>query len=186
MTQVQISDTSSDRKYFTVTPQLVWALSRTPYDKVLWDVIKGVAGDDGECILSREDLAALAMMSTGQVSRCSKYLMSVGLLYGKFKRDPGYPQPVWHFRIPNLWKANVTWAEEHLSIASRVAWKKQQQVEPSRGDALKEPSPGDGGVIWSDTKKIQKNNQRHPSARATGAGAKTLGEFSEPKKIRKF
>jgi len=64
-------------------------MSRTPYDKVLWDVIKGVAGDDGECILSREDLAALAMMSTGQVSRCSKYLMSVGLLYGKFKRDPG-------------------------------------------------------------------------------------------------
>ena len=70
-----------------------------------------------------EDLAALAMMSTGQVSRCSKYLMSAGLLYGKFKRDPGYPQPVWHFRIPNLWKANVAWAEEHLSIASRVAWK---------------------------------------------------------------
>ncbi len=48
----------------------------------------------------------------------------------------------------------------------------------------------DGGVIWSDTKKIQKKiqkkNQHHPSARATGAGAKTLGEFSEPRKIRKF
>jgi len=28
------------------------------------DGINGVAGDDGECILSREDLAALAMMST--------------------------------------------------------------------------------------------------------------------------
>ena len=33
-----------------------------------------------------------------------------------------------------------------------------------------EPSPGDGGVIWSDTKKIQKNNQRRPSAAAAGAG----------------
>ena len=184
MTQVQISDTSSDRKYFTVTPQLVWAMARTPYDKVLWDVIKGIAGDDGECILSREDLAALAMMSTGQVSRCCKYLMSVGLLYGKFKRDPGYPQPVWHFRIPNLWKANVAWAEEHLSIASRVAWKKQQPAEPSPGDGGLIRS--DGGVIWSDTKKIQKNNQRRPSARATGAGAVTLREFSEPRKIRKF
>ncbi len=84
MTQVHISDTSSDRKYFTVTPQLVWALSRTPDDKVLWDVIKGVAGDKGECILSREDLASLAMMSTGQVSRCSKYLMSAGLPFGRY------------------------------------------------------------------------------------------------------
>ncbi len=126
----------------------------------------------------------LAMMSTGQVSRCCKYLMSVGLLYGKFKRDPGYPQPVWHFRIPNLWKANVAWAEEHLSIASRVAWKKQQPAEPSPGDGG--VIWGDGDVIWSDTKKIQKKNQRHPSARATGVGAKTLGEFSEPRKIRKF
>jgi len=97
-----------------------------------------------------------------------------------------------------LWKANVTWAEEHLSIASRVAWKKQQPAEPSPGDGGVNWGDGgviwndggvirrDEGVIWDDTKKIQKNNQRHPSAHATGAGAKTLGEFSELKKIRKF
>jgi hypothetical protein len=43
----------------------------------------------------------------------------------------------------------------------------------------------DSRFSFSDQKILQKRT-RHPSARATGAGAKTLGEFSELKKIRKF
>jgi len=46
--------------------------------------------------------------------------MSVGLLYGKFKRDPGYPQPVWHLRIPNLWKANVAWPGKKTAAGRAV------------------------------------------------------------------
>src|SRR5512134_1814620 len=91
----RVKDESDDRKYFTITPRLVWALSRNCYDYTLWNVIKDIAGDR-ECILSREDMAALAMMSTGQVSDSRKHLFSVGVLRGELRRDPGYPQPVWH------------------------------------------------------------------------------------------
>ena len=45
---VSVSDESQDQKYFTITPRLVWALARNPFDYTLWSVIKGIAGDSGE------------------------------------------------------------------------------------------------------------------------------------------
>ena len=194
MTEVRVDVNSNDRKYYTQVQRLVWAKCRNPYDLSLWIAIKNIAGDKGVCILSRQDLAALSMMSTGQVSRSAKYLMSVGLLRGKFYRDPGYTQKVWHFRIPDVWRENIEWAQEHSSIPDQTKWKKEWRKmhkeavkfteQPSPFDG--EPSPGDPGVIWGDTKNNRKNNSSRPYANATGAAVETLGEFSEPRKIRKF
>ena len=47
MSQQYIIDESGDRKYYVVTPQLVWALSRDPYDYTLWGVVKMIAGEEG-------------------------------------------------------------------------------------------------------------------------------------------
>lgn len=145
----KIKDDSSDKRYFMITPQLVWAISRSPYDYTLWNVIKMIAGEEGECYLSTEDLATLAMMSTGKVSQCRKYLIKEGLLTGTIRRDPGYPQPVWHLRIPDLWQRNVTWRQEFDSLADRLALKTQQKkslhrVKPSRSE--EGPSPDEGGI----------------------------------------
>lgn len=181
---MKIIDESQDQKYFTITPRLVWALARNPYDYTLWGTIKGIAGEAGECYLSTEDLATLSMMSAGQVSDSRKYWMETGLLRGDFRRDPGYPQPVWHLRVPNFWAANIEWATKHAGLKDRVTFKREQldKIREARESEKKarevaknaqnslhvvKPSPGDGGVTYGDggvtpgdAKNIHKKNQK--------------------------
>ncbi|MCG3208342.1 MAG: hypothetical protein FOGNACKC_01945 [Anaerolineae bacterium] len=127
MTQQYIEDNSSDHKYFTITPQLVWALCRNVYDKSLWDTVKMIAGDSGECWVNTEDLGTLAMMSAGQCSQSRSYLLSVGLLQGEQKRVAS-GQMVWHLKVPDLWRANILWREAlGDSLKLRVEWKALQK-----------------------------------------------------------
>ena len=125
-----------------------------------------IAGEEGECILATPDLAALAMISTGQVSESRKYLLGCGLLEGKYKRDPGYPQPVWHLRIPDIWADNLAWRKSlGDKISSRIAWKEEQKmslhlVKPSPGDGG--VTPGDGGVTPGETKNIHDRTIQEP------------------------
>ena len=158
-----IKDESSDERYFTITPRLVWALSRTPHDYALWCVVKDIAGKGGECIMSTPDLAALAMMSDGQVSLSRQYWLSIGLLMGGLRRDPGYPQSVYHLTIPNIWKRNVEWSEAYASLSARIAFKQAQkeslhQVKASPGE--EGVLPGEEGVLPGETKKIHKKIQK--------------------------
>lgn len=126
--QNRLDDQSADRKYFTIIPQVVWAIARDPYELALWCVVKMIAGDEGECYISTDDLATLAMMSTGKVSQCRKRLLSTGLLAGELRRDPGYPQPVWHLVIPDLWRLNLEWREElGHSLKKRIELKQEQR-----------------------------------------------------------
>lgn len=124
MEKTKAADESNDRKYFIQVPQLVFALCRTPYDFTLWNVIKMIAGETSECILSTSDLADLAMMSTGKVSDSRAYLIEVGLLKGKCYREKGYPQPVWHLRIPDIWLENIKWRQLYDSLKDRIELKK--------------------------------------------------------------
>ncbi|MHC4336320.1 MAG: hypothetical protein ACYSUV_21605, partial [Planctomycetota bacterium] len=160
----RVEDQSGDHKYFIVTPQLVWALCDGPYEYTLWNVIKMIAGDCGECMLSTDDLAAAAMMSAGKASQCRTTLLEQGLLKGEVRRDPGYPQPVWHLTVPNLWKANIEWRERHPSLKDRIRLKREQkrlhQVKASPGEGG--TSPGEGGTSPGETKKNQKDNQSEP------------------------
>ncbi len=120
-----LSDESNDRKYFVQLPQIVWAICRTPQDLTLWFVVKMVAGEGGECILSTEDLAALCTMSAGKVSDSRKYLLAVGAMEGECRRDPGYPQPVWHLRIPDVWEENIRWRKNISGLKERVEFKRE-------------------------------------------------------------
>lgn len=187
----ELKDKSGDRRYFVIVPQLVWALSRSSYDLSLWLAVKMVAGEDGECYLSRDQLAMLAMMSAGKVSDCRDHLLSVGLLQGELRRDPGYPQPVWHLRVPDLWARNVKWREEiGDSLADRVAYKggewpslRDEAEEASPGDGYPSPgdegmSPHDGGMSPGDGKKNQtKIQEGEPAPTTTDApqAAPTVG-----------
>ena len=127
MMEHTLSDQSKDREYFVLTPQLVWALCEDPYEYTLWSVIKMVAGDTGECMLSTEQLATMAMMSAGKASACRKRLIAKGLLLGEVRKDPGYPQPVWHLTVPDLWERNIKWRQAHHSLLGRVQYKREQK-----------------------------------------------------------
>ena len=134
----RIRDESNDKKYFIMTPQLVLALCKDPYEFALWNVVKMIAAEKGECYLSTPDLAEMAMMSTGKASQCRKSLIENGLLLGEVRRDPGYPQPVWHLRVPDLWEENIAWRKEHDSIQSRIEFRRNfrsfHQVKASPGE----------------------------------------------------
>jgi len=166
----KIVDKSNDEKYFTIAPRLVWALSRSPYDYTLWCVVKDIAGTEGQCILSTPDLADLAMMSAGKVSDCRQFLLNAGLLDGELRQDPGYPQPVWHLSVPDLWKRNVEWCEKYPGLKSRVSFKFAQKeslhlVKASPGE--KGVTPGEKGVTPGETKKIHKEKPKEEQVDAS-------------------
>ncbi|MCL4560882.1 MAG: hypothetical protein M1281_09740 [Chloroflexi bacterium] len=119
----RIVDDSEDHLYFTIVPRYIWAVARDPYDFMLWSVIKDIAGEKGECFLSTPQLATLAMMSEGKVQDCRAYLIQKGVLTGEVRQDPGYPYPVWHLSIPNVWEKNLLWAKHHITINSRIEYK---------------------------------------------------------------
>ena len=172
--QTTVTDTSADKKYFILTPQIVWALARDTYDYTLWDTVKMIAGDHGECILSTEDLALLAMMSVGKVVDCRAYLLDQRLLLGELKRDPGYPQPVWHLRVPDLWQRNIEWRASFHSLEARIELKRQWKelkkslhlVKANQGPSPGEegPSPGEG---YPSPGEAKKNHKEEPKEEPT-------------------
>lgn len=141
MEKNKVRDRSGDKKYFTITPRIVWALSRSPYDYMLWNVVKDIAGDDGECIMSTEDLATLSMMSAGKVTDCRKHLLKVGLLEGETQKSPEYQWPIWHLTIPDLWELNTKTAKSIPSLKNRIEFKKNQKLESTISDSC-----GEGGI----------------------------------------
>ena len=153
----RVRDDSGDRKYWVQTPMLVWALVDDPFSLALWITIKSICGEDRECTLSTEDLATLSMMSVGKVSQCRARLIEVGLLDGEVRKDPEYPQPVWHLVIPDVWATNVEWAKQHQTIRARIAHKALQKAEARKECTekkslhhvkakAKKPSPREGGT----------------------------------------
>lgn len=141
MEKNKVRDRSGDKKYFTITPRIVWALSRSPYDYMLWNVVKDIAGDDGECIMSTEDLATLSMMSAGKVTDCRTHLLKVGLLEGETQKSPEYQWPIWHLTIPDLWELNTKTAKSIPSLKNRIEFKKNQKLESTISDSC-----GEGGI----------------------------------------
>lgn len=122
----QVKDESNDRKYFLMRPTIVKLKARNIYDIAVWDAVKEVAGENGECFLSSEDLAALAMVSVGQLSDSRKYLIEVGLLEGEIRKRSEHGQAMWHLRIPDLWKENIT-------LMSSLSWHQKLQAFQERG-----------------------------------------------------
>lgn len=155
--EVRVKDQSNDKRYFTITPRIVKAYARTPHDLALWETVKDIAGEDGECYLNTEQLAILCGASAGQVSNSRKYWLKIGFLKGEIRKDPGYSQAVWHLTVPDIWKQNVEWCEKHPKIEDRLAFRKAHKslhtVKPSYSEG--KPSP-------SETKKmlIKKNHKR--------------------------
>jgi len=157
---VRVKDESNDKRYFTITPRIVRAFSRTPHDLALWETVKEIAGEDGECFLNTNQLAALCGMSAGKVSDSRQYWIDINFLKGEIKKDEGYSQAVWHLTIPDIWQANIEWCEKHPKIADRIAFKLS-----NKSLHTVKPSPPEGKPSPHETKKnlIKKNNKEVPA-----------------------
>jgi len=183
---------SDEKKYFFITPRVVKALTTSPYEDSLWGTIKDICGEAGECYISTPDLALLSNMSTGAVSKHRKGLIEKGILKGEIKKDPGYPQPVWHLTIPDLWAVNIEFVLQHPTIAARVAHKQAQkdslhQVKTSPDE--RGTPPDERGTPPDETKKKEKKKEKknppRPKARVKGEPKNPylnpLGKNGQPK-----
>jgi DnaD/phage-associated family protein len=146
--EVRVQDESNDRRYFTITPRIVKAYARNSHDLALWETVKDVAGENGECYLNTDQLAILAGVSTGQISNSRKYWLKIGFLKGEIRKDPGYSQGVWHLSVPDLWAKNIEWCEKHPKIEDRLTFRKAH-----RSLHRVKPSPSEGKPSPSETKK---------------------------------
>jgi ferredoxin len=126
-----ITNRSNDHLYYAMIPRLVQAVSRNPYDFTLWCIYKDIAGEKNKCTLGTPQLAALSMMSEGQVADSRKYLLEQGLLEGE-KINGTNSLQLWHIWIPDIWRWNLNWSETHKSIKSRIQWKADQKEEKNK------------------------------------------------------
>lgn len=157
--ETRIRDQSSDRKYFTITPRIVAAYARNSHDLSLWETIKDVAGESGECFLNTEQLAILAGISTGQVSESRRYWLKLGFLQGEIRKDEGFSQSVWHLSVPDIWAKNIEFCEKYPKIADRLVFRATHKSLHSV-----KASPSEGKPSLSETKK---NKQEEPKDRYT-------------------
>lgn len=168
-TFAEVRDHTDDRKYFILVPRIVGVKCQDVYEKALWSAIKEVAGEEGECYLSIEQLAALSDMSTGKVSQSIPRMIEAGLLKGEVRQDDGYPQAVWHLSTLNLWKENIEWCEAHPKLTDRIKIKKHQRdalkklraskkKTTKRSLHLVKPSPDEGEPSSGEAKNIHKED----------------------------
>lgn len=159
--EVRVKDESNDHKYFTITPRIVKAYARNAHDLALWETVKDVAGENGECFLNTEQLAVLAGISTGQVSSSRKYWLKIKFLAGEVRKDPGYSQAVWHLSIPDLWAKNIEYCKQYPKIADRLAFRRAHK-SLHRMKATEKPSQDEIKPSPTETKKnlIKKNNKK--------------------------
>jgi len=144
--QVVLEDQSGDHKYFTITPQLVHMLCTTPQELSLWNAVKIIAGDSGECWLSERDLAEFAMQDKKTVANSRNTLIEIGLLEGE-KRRHEFPDgritdnEVWHIRVPDLWEANLGFRQKISgdSLKTRIAIKRALDEERKKANREKRP-----------------------------------------------
>lgn len=142
----KVTNKSGDKKYFTIIPRIVWMRARSPYDFTLWSVIKDVAGEDGECDLTTQELASLSMMSVGKVTECRTYLLQCGLLSGELVKPDGGMATKWHLTIPDLWSENVNSSKSLKSRKDRINYKYKQRLGNEKAYSLHESiahSPGE-------------------------------------------
>jgi len=152
---------------FIIVPRYVKARCDSPFEVDLWATIKDIAGENGVCHLPTDDLAVLADMSAGQASKARVALLEKKLIVGELKRDPGFPQAVWHLGIPDsLWSRNAEFCLQNRSLRERILAKRLQReslhvvktLEKVRESSPHEEgvTPHEEGVTPHELKKIPK------------------------------
>jgi hypothetical protein len=169
----KIRNDNPDRKYFIITPRLVWVLSRNPYDYTFWCVVRDIAGEEKECFLNTRQIADYAMMSMGQAANCRDYWMNTaGLIEGEIRKGEGFERGVYHLRIPDFWEKNIEWCINHPKIAHRIEHKKGNCPNCDDYNIIRHVcSPHEHKCSPGETKKNYNKKNQNNGAPKTGIKA---------------
>jgi hypothetical protein len=103
----KIVDESQDRKFFTITPNMIDDLGLSPYAVRLYLRLRRRAGENGACWENTRNLAIGCKMSTGQVTKAKKELSNANLiLIAPRRAEHGHFQGQ-TITIVDLWQRNL-------------------------------------------------------------------------------
>jgi len=124
----------------------------------------------------------------GKVHECRAHLLEVGLLIGEIRKDPGYPQPVWHLTIPDLWEINTLWAKANANLEQKLVHKTlqlaklaQQRKSLQKSKYLQlseEPAVSTRGKTVHPVKIVPKSHSPHEKGHSPHEKGPTPGERS--------
>lgn len=105
--QLALIDRSADRKYFTIIPNIVWALDLSSVAFRLYTTIKKIAGENGTCFMGTRRLAREAGISAGSVSTAKHELEAAGLINIVRRKRSTNGQPIDHVQVSDIWPQNM-------------------------------------------------------------------------------
>lgn len=138
---VEISDASEDKKYFTIIPNYVYNHS-THWDREVYCQMKRIAGENGVCWTSQKTLAKKCGLSINRLKKSLKYLIEHGWITFigiKEVQTKGGSQETNQYSIANLWKRNADFYEskgvssEDIPTAQRGVTSAPKGVSPEDG-----------------------------------------------------
>lgn len=112
--KIKFEDESGDKEFFTIIPNYILNHS-TQCDRDVYIQIKRVAGENGECYMSRTSLAKQCGISVRRLDKSIKYLLDHGWIKDAGKKSvmtKGGGQLVNVYKVANIWKLNIKHYEE--------------------------------------------------------------------------
>jgi len=119
-TQMHIVDNTSERRYYSTIPNIVYDLSDGPHDPAVYRAMLYCAGGQGKtCFASVRRLAEIAKVSMGQVHKSQLVLADNGFIQfaGKHKVSKA-GQAINHWVLLDLWPRNM----QHYSARGAGKW----------------------------------------------------------------
>ncbi len=113
---IETLNQTSDRRYFTMIPNVLDEIGLSPYAIRLYFRLLRRAGENGECWENTQHLSEGCRMSRGKISITKLELESAGLITIK-TRSLGHGHFPGHIiTINNIWKTNIEYFENDCPV----------------------------------------------------------------------
>jgi len=121
---LNITDESGDKKYFTIIPNYILNHS-THWDREVYIQMKRVAGENGTCWMSLTKLSKQCGISRNRLLKSLSYLKEhhwIDLVGAKSIETKGGLQRVNQYSINDLWKINSSFYEKKGSLQGKLPY----------------------------------------------------------------
>ncbi len=150
--ELNFKDESGDREFFTIVPNIILNHS-TVYDQSLYLTIKRIAGENGSCWLTVENLAKKANMSESRLRKSLNYLLKRNWIEKIGERTIKSGQYVNEYKVNNIWSENSDYyREKRGALETPLSIRERDVLETPQRGALETPN-----IISIDNNKIYKN-----------------------------
>ena len=163
----KLIDESEDRKYFTIIPNYIVNHS-TPYEQAIYLYMKRVAGENGTCWTSSQNIGQKLGCSRNTISKYRNKLVKRGWIEKVGKK--GKTKPTDEYRIVDLWKLNVDFYQKKESSTI------EQSLDSSNNDEKVQQVGRDSSTGVHKEEPINKN-QKEDTEQSSGDVNFLIKEF---------